>query len=253
MDLEQTYQYTRLQETGAIRLIILQPSPKFESALQCTLIHTTLAECNDDIVEHYVALSYVWGNPNDRRRILIDGKPLWITVSLDSALRHIREQNRVVRMWADGICINQDDIEDRNQQVRLMGDIYSHAKHTIIFLGPSSSETDWLLGFIRSQKLSTTMDEQTLIIAYSELLEHGVERIAENQLLAQPWFTRVWVLQELVLSIDPWVQCGRTRVRWDDFCRDIIPRSDELHPLRRDQWQPDSWRFLWHEQCQNPI
>ena len=36
--------------------------------------------------------------------------------------------------------------------------------------------------------------------------------------LGSEWFTRVWVFQEVVFSHNPWIQCGRARVRWDRFC-----------------------------------
>jgi hypothetical protein len=39
-----------------------------------------------------------------------------------------------------------------------------------------------------------------------------------HRMLASPLFERVWVLQELVLSRDPWVQCGISKVRWENFC-----------------------------------
>jgi len=68
-----------------------------------TLLSTTLTECRDDIADHYIALSYVWGGEDDRRVISVDGKRLDITTSLESALRHIRHSHKVLRVWADGI------------------------------------------------------------------------------------------------------------------------------------------------------
>ncbi len=42
---------------------------------------------------------------------------------------------------------------------------------------------------------------------------------ADLEFIAQrwPWFARVWVLQELVQSPDPWVQIGSQRVKWNTF------------------------------------
>jgi hypothetical protein len=36
-------------------------------------------------------------------------------------------------------------------------------------------------------------------------------------ILERPWFTRVWVFQELLLSRDPWLQCGYQRIRWGEL------------------------------------
>lgn len=50
-------------------------------------------------------------------------------------------------MWADAVCINQKDLEERSHQVALMGDIYSGAGEIFIWLGNSISEADSSLRF----------------------------------------------------------------------------------------------------------
>jgi hypothetical protein len=80
-----------------------------------------------------------------RQSPYISKSKLNITASLECALRHLRDASRVLRLWADGICIDQSDPIDRNQQVRMMSSIYSLAHHTIIFLGPGSPESDSLM------------------------------------------------------------------------------------------------------------
>jgi hypothetical protein len=124
MDAHEVYQYSELTGDDAIRLIHLEPCDDLEASVECFLKDTTLAECRDDIGDHYIALSYVWGDQTDRRSMSVDGRRLEITASLDSALRYIRDHRRVLHIWADGVCINQKDTHDRNRQVRLMGDIY---------------------------------------------------------------------------------------------------------------------------------
>lgn len=204
------YEYSAITEPGTIRLIRLQPSPDLEAAIQCSLIHRTLEECQDDIIDHYTALSYVWGDETDRQNIAIDGKSLDITASLDCALRHLRDETRILYAWADGVCINQKDVQDRNFQVSQMGSIYSTAHHTIIFLGPSSHESNIAMRRIASKDP-----------AVNESDVHG-NQILEEHILNRPWFTRAWILQELVLSVDPWVQTGRVLVRWDRFCHQVL-------------------------------
>lgn len=92
MEADHVYQYSRLTGKDAIRLIHLQPSGHLESGIVCSLKDATLAEYRDGIADHYVAISYVWGDENDRRSISVDGKPLDITASLECALRHIRDR-----------------------------------------------------------------------------------------------------------------------------------------------------------------
>lgn len=157
-------------------------------------------------LEHYVALSYLWGDAILKGSILIDGKVLGITASLEMALRYVRDGKRVLRIWADGICINQGDVHDRNMQVAFMGAIYSIARHTVIFLGEEKMEHESVLRRIAAFGAipESNFDQDSLAKLVRDILVH-------------PWFQRVWILQELVLSIDPWVQIGRTRMRWDVF------------------------------------
>ncbi|KAF2501874.1 HET-domain-containing protein, partial [Lophium mytilinum] len=143
MGSQQLYQYPQLEGEDAIRLVVIQPSADLTAPIRCSIIQTLLLECEDDIADHYVALSYVWGDQTNRRSVEVDGKAaLDITASLDEALRHIRNHHKCLRIWADGVCINQNDVEERNKQVRRMGRIYENAAHTIIFLGLATRETE---------------------------------------------------------------------------------------------------------------
>jgi hypothetical protein len=187
--------------------------------------HGTLAEYDHDVVDHYVAPSYVWGDETDKRKISIEGKKLEITASLDCALRHIRDRySRILRVWADGICINQSDVDDRNLRVARMGSVYSTALHTIIFLGLSSPKCDLILQTLQTGRFNSASSFTLGNIAF--------ETTVEDDILSRPWFTRTWVLQELVLSLDPWVQIGSTRVRWDLFC---IPVLSGHHSMKIDR------------------
>lgn len=50
------YIYTPIAETGGIRLIQLQPSEDQGAIIRCQLIHTTLAQVQREIIDHYAAL-----------------------------------------------------------------------------------------------------------------------------------------------------------------------------------------------------
>lgn len=108
------YCYEKLTDIGAIRLIVLQPAVEPTAPLYCALISTNLCTCEYNLIDNYTALSYVWGNAAERGTIDIGGKVLDITASLELALRHIRDPLRTLHVWADGICINQTDIEEKN-------------------------------------------------------------------------------------------------------------------------------------------
>ncbi|RFU23924.1 hypothetical protein B7463_g12414, partial [Scytalidium lignicola] len=89
----------------------------------------------------FTALSYVWGDTTRSQHIFIDGKKHGITESL---YRAIRDLQRVsvgnFYLWADAICINQDDSAERSAQILLMRDIYHTASNVEIWLGPSTDD-----------------------------------------------------------------------------------------------------------------
>jgi hypothetical protein len=86
-----------------------------------------------------------------------------------------------------------------------MDSIYSMAQHTVIYLGERSVDSDAVLKVLRRPPEESDASP-------------GLLALAEREILTRPWFTRVWIFQELVLSRDPRIQLGTSRLRWDDFC-----------------------------------
>jgi hypothetical protein len=108
-----------------------------------------------------------------------------------------------------------------------MGSNYSVAKSTVIFLGPGTPRTDFLLRTwlaIDSKALNSSMgaslgyQHQNHYAAVSMSISHTEYQDHVAEVLNRPWFTRIWVLQELILSLTPFVQCGLNQLTWDLFC-----------------------------------
>jgi hypothetical protein len=122
-----SYQYEQLKEPRQIRLLSLLPGKD--------QIHFNLQTVNLDDNPEYEAISYCWGDPTDCRTVYCEGKPLQITVSLFTALRHLRLPDRNRALWADAVCINQGDDIEKGSQVSLMSLIYSKTSRILIWLG----------------------------------------------------------------------------------------------------------------------
>ncbi|KAI8316269.1 hypothetical protein K4K59_000167 [Colletotrichum sp. SAR11_240] len=229
-----------LEEPDAIRLLVLHPSHEATAPLSGSLINTTLSACDSDFANGYLALSYVWGKPASTSSIQIDGIDVRITDNLVEALTQVRNAylGTPQRIWADALCINQSDTAEKNRQVPLMGNIYSLAKITIIYLGPLSPGIETIFKAVHDSKPGfVTVDPAgDSRIALAKDLQHlkkfdlkgGSEppAAAIDELLQRPWFTRVWVTQELLLSRDAWVQCGALRVRWRELGALLVPILD---------------------------
>jgi len=212
------YQYRDLEHADSIRLLELEPAKEHDDDLHGSLIHTTVWECSSNLLRPYTALSYVWGSPQRSHKIYIVGDVLEITSSLNAALRDMRDSTLPHRIWADALCINQADNAEKSAQVAMMGRIYSTAAHTVIHLPLSTPGLDRAADAVLHSggKITATTGPED---ATSKVHDKQELESCRNEILAAPWFKRAWVFQELVLSLDPWVQINRTsRARWTDFC-----------------------------------
>lgn len=105
-----------------------------------------LAHCQLHVVSlndlpAFQALSYTWGSLERLYQIFIDDKKLLITSNLLEALLGVQKESEVRVLWADAICINQNVIVERTQQVQLMGTIYHNPTQVLIWLGPDDKDT----------------------------------------------------------------------------------------------------------------
>ncbi|KAJ2971434.1 hypothetical protein NUW58_g9422 [Xylaria curta] len=210
--MSQLFTYSPLSEPGHIRLLLLQPAVAQDDSLVGSLQHISLNDHYGDLISPYTALSYVWGEPTEADTILLDGRPFGVTANLGAALRDLRDVDRTHRIWADALCINQNDIPERNQQVLLIGQIYSRANTTTIYLGALNPDAEIVIQEV-TRRISIGVSEMPQNPA-----QIGILDAVKRGVLARPWFYRIWVLQELVLSREPWVQFGSKRIRWDDLC-----------------------------------
>ncbi|KAE8446189.1 hypothetical protein EG329_012414 [Mollisiaceae sp. DMI_Dod_QoI] len=126
-----------------IRLLSLLPGD-FADVIHCQLSVVSLDED-----PAYEALSYVWGDARQKLPIILNGENFIITKNLESALRYLRDEHFPRHLWVDAICINQNDIMERAQQVGLMDAIYSKTKEVLIWLGREQEGSDktFLFGY----------------------------------------------------------------------------------------------------------
>lgn len=158
----------------------------------------------------FEALSYVWGGTDDGETILVDDASVWVTKSLEAALRHLRFQDRPRTLWIDYICINQCDIAERNHQVLKMGLIYEFAKAVLIWLGEATPDTAVGIKVLDYFANEPRPQSRPIWQGYpSSSIKAGLLDIVNR-----PWFQRIWVVQEVGLSGTATLICGRHQVKW---------------------------------------
>ncbi|MCJ1276357.1 hypothetical protein MMC21_004162 [Puttea exsequens] len=217
------YVYEDAIDVDHIRVMTLQPAGAGEP-LQCTLDKVAL-DAETLAAMAYEALSYVWGSKNKTQHIHCKGKPLSITQDLESCLLYLRNETSPTRLWIDQICINQNNIDERSAQVKIMGTIYRSAKRVVAWLGEASALSD--LGIQFANELFLALFSYIylypgIMIVNSDLgkplpptrfhlpQEDAVEWLALCDLYSRNYFRRLWIVQEALLNDETIAKCGES-------------------------------------------
>ena len=141
-----SFEYQPLPDASHFRVLALEPG-NADSPLRCKLKAVSVQNARQS---EYEALSYAWGNNDQPLQPFINchEKFLKLTPNLESARRHIHSENKVTNLWVDQICINQEDLEERSQQLSPMSSIYSVAKRMIIWLGDTDNTSHQAMTFV---------------------------------------------------------------------------------------------------------
>jgi len=162
----------------------------------------------------FEALSYVWGDPEPTTDILINKARFPVRANLRAAFRRLRRSDEDRILWVDAICINQTDDEEKGHQVNLMSRIYTFATTVIAWLGdvppPHEPSCVELFNRIRKQKDKILKPRGRV---YSEDYIECTEK-----LMTSSWFSRVWIIQESVLSRDLRMMLGPADASFQDVC-----------------------------------
>ena len=228
------FKYEHLQ-SNEIRLLRLHPSSGLGLArpLSGSLKTIRLQDDNSSVSTKFEALSYFWGNEEADRTLSIDNTPLSIKPNLETALRELSKGKVERLLWIDAICINQNDTDERNAQVRMMSSIYRSAARVIIWIGPrwtggKSSAAEVIRDFANRQKDGATL-QQLLTFLYKPdsiiKIEKNLRMFNEPgaidypgahwpalvDFFDRPWWRRVWVRYVLShsylsfkVTVHPW-------------------------------------------------
>jgi hypothetical protein len=176
------------------------------------LISCTFSTVSLDEYPEYEALSYVWGDTIKEKTIQIDNEAVGITRNLHEALTQLQLPDRERVLWADAVCINQDDDLERTHQVSIMQHIFKRATKVVIYLGPTWVGCEELFEFFQT----IGQDPGLHIVSHQEPCDsvrgfRGITpelRKSMGKFFDFAWWTRVWTVQEFVLAKSADIHCG---------------------------------------------
>ncbi|KAK4634775.1 hypothetical protein CLAFUW4_02015 [Fulvia fulva] len=203
----------------------------------------------------YTALSYCWGSPESVKKIDLDGFRFGVTLSLWQALSTFAasNQNHTDLFWIDALCINQDDVSERNHQVQNMGQIYSSALVVYAWLGPRTEATElvcYVLQLFAIEKRPSFRQSQ-FDLSRKQLGTAGdLETIAHSlmSLMATEYFYRVWIIPETARAERLMIICGEAR--WD--LSTLYEFTAAAAAYYDDRLTGHSWHLLYQILCDTP-
>lgn len=182
-----------------IRLFRLQP--QHNALITGSFVRVNLESC-----PLYAAISYTWGDRVASRSIVLDQcgqvevrENLWSF--LDQQSLTITQPKL---FWIDAVCINQSDTEERNHQVGLMNTIYVNAAEVFVCLGEDTIDSDMAMTYVANQSGRPLRQRGAGFYP----LWSTAQGSALQSLFQRPYWTRIWIIQELLHAEKIQVWCG---------------------------------------------
>ncbi|KAH8888118.1 hypothetical protein GQ53DRAFT_583854, partial [Thozetella sp. PMI_491] len=216
-------------------------------------VHISLEPFSHDNRPEYEVVSYTWGGEDGDSSlsqavyigsywdVLLQTQNCW------EMLRFVRPWRGSRMVWVDAVCINQTDLVERGAQVAKMRQIYADCTRVIVFLGPdlvTSSTTFpayWPLSRLDETNISRPVFPPSHVLSS--------QTFGFKDLLQRQYFSRVWVIQELIMAPKAVIRVGDIDFQADkDSVRQIFA-SDTGPALREWNQTAAPWvRFLGQKQ-----
>lgn len=197
---------------------------KVHRRLPLSRLSAEVVPCQLQHAPSYFAISYVWSHgPQDIQPILLNGSKLYVRRNVYDILDRCSSFFWPQYVWIDSICIDQTNDNEKTYQVRKMKEIYSRAETVLVCLGKGPG---WLAFYlIRELNNVRSLYGEGSVPGYiddffqrrrTDPFLYARIRALES-LLVHPWFERVWVVQEVVVSKKVMICFGTQSIWWQEF------------------------------------
>lgn len=182
-----------------------------------------------ETASEYVALSYRWGRPGISFRTnkanfaglcVQDGitKQTRIPRTINHAMHIVRSLGERY-LWVDSLCIISDDNKHFQEQIQIMGSIYTCAKLTIVAAdGDAWDGLEGIENVSRPRQLPnifTWLDDTKLVVR--DLPALSAHHLRFERCSTEQYFKRGWTFQEYILSRRRLI-FGKRQIHWKCAC-----------------------------------
>jgi hypothetical protein len=191
------------------------------------------------------------GSEKTTERILVGADHyIPLTASLHEVLQNLRGIKNINQkiFWADQICIDKHNTDERNKQVTFMGTVYRKAAQVVTYIGPETLNDRKGISLIQTindlwekiQHLHPSLDatEVQSIVERNLPEENDSSWDGFGSIIFRAWSTRVWMIQENVVNENTIMVCGK-------IAFPLIVPSTELHDIFGDHL-PERLKFALH-------
>ncbi|CAK1366442.1 unnamed protein product [Cercospora beticola] len=169
----------------------------------------------------YKAISWAWGDSSKKAQIVLNNQVVEVSQNAQTLLRRFCFEQQHSPIWLDAICINQADMAERSEQVAIMHHVYKNATQVLVWLGEEDvsiaeaalSSIDKLV--VQCMEVAgaddTSLDKFFMSgtnARYAERPLPDYDWSALEKLFNNPWFYRLWVVQEVMLGNEPLCYLG---------------------------------------------
>ncbi|KAK1822633.1 hypothetical protein LTR12_002980 [Friedmanniomyces endolithicus] len=155
-----------------------------------------------------------------------------IRENLRNALRSIRDERSDCWLWIDAICIKQRSNEERNHQIKLMAEIYSNANVVLVWLQSANEDADvgTAFDFVRTAVAHDTTGRSVFNYIQAHFRTSRSTWNAVKRLCQLRYWTRKWIIQELVMARSVVLQTGDSQcsmLDFEKFCGQLQTHRDQ--------------------------
>jgi hypothetical protein len=192
----------------------------------------------------YEALSYAWGDRAQVTHIWLNGSLKEVSSDLEAGLRALHclpETQLGMHYWIDALCINQEDILERSQQVKRMHRIYHEARAIVVWLGPETENDDRAIRVMTTTRRDSSQNGWIIPPPHLDARDWN----ALCAFLRKPYWKRLWIIQELAVNHNhTLLLCGTRKLTRDMVkmaarcCQKLLRENDPtIITHNQDAWE----------------